>query len=690
MPHSLSRSLFFCALSLGGILGAGSALAQGATDPVIPAPALQRPAIDPVTTGAIVPAGPISRQAVEGSLAFRTALQALVAGDPEAAYNAAKGFTDPVERKTIQWAAIRFGDNKVDYQSILRFAKDAPEYDTRALYRTRVEQALLKTDPDDKTVIATLGGHMPETTAGRVALAAAYVKDGQQDRAARIARYVWDNFFLDQKTETQVLSQLGSLLTNADHWTRAQHLLMHDRAQGTERLLNLLTPGQRSLALARIAVVRNASDAGALIDKVDPHYRETPLFWFTRAQFARRAGALSTALDFLDKIGGTPPDSAEFWYERRLIARQALAAGNPKLAYRAAAGYTHGPEGRVVDANFHAGWIALALLHDPKVALPHLERMASLSTLPETITASNYWLGRAYKALGDSADAHKHFAVAGRCSGLYYGQLAREAEGLAPVAIRGLPDWRQSAAAFDDRDLVRAVHLLAENDQAQMAEPLVRRLGYQISTPGDFVLAARLAQSIGAHDAAILIADRAINKGIPLDLFHFPLDGIPETARLADIDNAAVYAIARQESRFDVGAISRSGARGLMQLMPGTAKDVAKKAGLSYSASRLTSDPHYNLLLGSTYLAGQLQRYDGSLLLAAAAYNAGAGNVNKWIKIYGDPRTGQIDPVTFIEMIPFTETRKYVQHVMGNYLVYRARMGDRVLAPTEALKRIPS
>jgi len=203
------------------------------------------------------------------------------------------------------------------------------------------------------------------------------------------------------------------------------------------------------------------------------------------------------------------------------------------------------------------------------------------------------------------------------------------------------------------------------------------------------VLAARLAQSIGAHQVAITIAETAESRGAPMDLFSFPKDGLPQNAALAAIDKAAVYAITRQESRFQVDAVSSAGARGLMQLMPGTAKETAAKVGVDYSATRLVTDGAYNALLGSTYLAAQLNRYDGSLVLAAAAYNAGAGNANKWISAYGDPRSSRVDPVVWIELIPFQETRKYVQRVLGNYLVYRARLGDSGMTLMDALRKIP-
>ncbi|RYG27271.1 MAG: lytic transglycosylase domain-containing protein [Burkholderiales bacterium] len=220
-----------------------------------------------------------------------------------------------------------------------------------------------------------------------------------------------------------------------------------------------------------------------------------------------------------------------------------------------------------------------------------------------------------------------------------------------------------------------------------MAVALLREYSEGLEHGGEFMLAAQLAQEIGAPQLSISIAGLADSRGTPLDPLNFPHDALPQEARLAT-DRAAVFAIARQESMFQIDAVSSVGARGLMQLMPGTAKEVASEVGVAYSPDRLVSDPEYNALLGSTYLGKQLNRYDGSLVLAAAAYNAGPGNANKWIKAHGDPRDGKVDPVVWVELIPFQETRTYVKRVLGNYLVYRERLGDGSVTLKQALRTI--
>ncbi|SFZ81295.1 soluble lytic murein transglycosylase [Devosia enhydra] len=643
--------------------------------------------IDAMITGsvALMPGADGERPTSTG---FARAADALAAKDYAAAYRLASGLPSKAERLAIQWAAIYYGGADFGRSAVSGFLADPDGFPVATVFQTRLEQALLREKPDTKTVITVLGGAMPTTLAAQIALAEAYIADGQKDRAGRIARTIWTGNFLDADEEKLVRARLGSLLTAEMHWDRAVYLMMHDRASAVERIMSELSPAQRTLATARNAVSRNGKDAKKLLDSVDPSLTKHPVFLFSRAQRARQFELWDDAIAFLDRAGAEVPESAEWWYERRLLTRQLLALGDPERAYKAAAGYTEGPDGRLVDAQFHAGWIALSFLKDAPRAARHFAEMARHATLPDTVTQSHYWLARAEKAAGNNDAATAALDKAAGYTTVFYGQLARDELGKRPVELRPMPDVASASAFFEATDRARAVRLLAGAGQISAATILLRGIAMSLEDAGQLAAAARMAQSLGAHNLAIQIAETAEGRGMPLDLFSFPRDGLP-TARLAEIDHAAVYAVTRQESRFQLDAISVAGARGLMQLMPGTARETAKKVGESYSAQRLTSDGAYNALLGSTYLADQLRRFDGSLLLAAAAYNAGAGNVNKWIAAYGDPRKDNVDPVVWIELIPFLETRRYVQRVLGNYLVYRARLGDEVPPLTAALRRLP-
>jgi soluble lytic murein transglycosylase len=669
------------------------------TGGIAPIPAIRSiappPAAPAEPAAAIAPVASVEELTVEelaepkGSDAFRAALELIADGEEVDAFAAAKDLDDDLERRTIEWAAYYFGGDDLPYAAIEAFKTDAPLFATDEIYQARLEAALVGADPPAADVIRLLGGQMPTSAGAKIALAMAYLAGGQEERATSLAKVIWTEEFLDASTERKVLNELGGLLTAEDHWSRAMHLMMHDRASATERLFRFLTEGQKELARARNATSRGAKNGKSLLDALPEEWQDHPIYVYTRVQRAAASGLYESAVDWLDKATGDLPDSAEWWYERRAIVRKLLEAGEEKLAYRAAAGYTQGPDGRVVEANFHAGYIALSFLDDAATAETHFVEMTKHSTLPESVAQANYWLGRARLALGKDEAAKDAFIAAAAYPTIYYGQLSRLALGLTSADLRTMPNAAGSQTAFEALEVIRAIRLLAANGEAEMAIPLLRDFAPTLDTGAEFLLAARLAQSLGAYNLAIVIAEDAEERGMPLDLFSFPEDGLPADVQLAAVDKAAVYAITRQESRFQIDAVSSAGAQGLMQLMPGTAKETARKIGLAYSKSRLTTDPSYNALLGSTYLAAQLQRYEGSLVLAAAAYNAGPGNANKWIRLFGDPRSASVDPIVWVELIPLEETRKYVKRVLGNYVVYRARLGDEEISIEDALRRIP-
>lgn len=648
---------------------------------------LQAPEVLPAAVEAIEAIDEAApRTKVKGSDAFLAALKALDDGNPVQAYQLASALPDDAERRAAEWAAIRYGGGKVDYQAVIRFSADAPDFAASEMFKTRLEQALIRADAAGPEIIRLLGGSMPHTVDAQMSLALAYVADGQRERAAGIARTIWVENFLSQSEENRVHKRLGELLTKEDHWDRAVNLMMHDRAQGVERLMPFMTDAQKSLAVARNAVSRGAKDAKKLLDAVDESMQSHPVFLFSRAQRARQADLWDDAVTWLNKAEGELPEAAEWWYERRALTRTLLGLKKYDLAFKAADGYRSGPDGRLVEAHFHAGWIALNYLDDAKSAVAHFEAMTQHSTLPDSVTQANYWLARARRAIGDEPGAVEAFTAAASFGTVYYGQLARDELG-ETLAVREMPDATDAADAFEARDAVRAVRLFADNGEADKALTLLTGFAHDLDDGAELMLAAQIAEELGANDLAILIAETADRKGFPLDTISFP-DSVP-TTMVAEVDHAAIFAIARQESRFVTDAISSAGARGLMQLMPATARETAKKVGVEYSKSRLTSDPAYNALLGSTYLAAQLKSFDGSLLLAAAAYNAGPGNARKWIKAFGDPRSEEVDPVVWVELIPLQETRKYVQRVLGNYMVYRARLGRDELGMSDALRRIP-
>jgi soluble lytic murein transglycosylase len=667
---------------------------QTASIPASPAP-LPASAAEPAPLPAVIASAPlksvvqeeVAPKAIRGSAEFLEALEALNKGDVAGALGQAEDLDSAVERRTVQWAAIYFNAGKVSFDDIKSFMAEAPEFADDDVFPTRLEQSLTGSGLSAEEILANLDGQEPTTVEGQIMLAKAYLAEGKKDEAQQLARRIWAENFLTRGQEKRVLDTFGSLLNRDAHWERAMHLMMHDRAKGSERLLPFLTKAQASLVKARAAVSRNAKDAKTQLDNVDPSMRSNPVFIYSRVQRAQQFELWESAAEWLSKAPEEVPDAAEWWYERRTLIRKLMDLGQHRLAFEVADGYRNGPEARMVDAHFHAGWIALAFLDDAEAAKQHFADMTKFTTLPDSISQANYWLGRANSELGDKEGAKAAFEAAAKFSTVYYGQLALAELGHDGVDIRPLPDARDSTALFENNPVLQAVRLLANSGEKSMGTTLLRQHGNGLEHGGEFLLASKLAAELKAPQLSISIAGAADAKGVPLDTLAFPHDALPASARLA-ADRAAVFAIARQESMFQIDAESHVGARGLMQLMPGTAKEVAAAVGVDYSPSRLVSDASYNALLGSTYLGKQLDRYDGSLVLAAAAYNAGPGNANKWIRAYGDPRAGNVDPVTWVERIPFQETRTYVKRVLGNYLVYRAQLGHSQMSLKQALRTI--
>ncbi len=376
---------------------------------------------------------------------------------------------------------------------------------------------------------------------------------------------------------------------------------------------------------------------------------------------------------------GSAPDNlalGSHWVlEQRLVARALLDAGSSKAAYQVAALPFAVSEADRIDAAFFAGWIALRFLDDADAAARHFTDAAPHATLPISVARIAYWRGRAAEAQKDEAGAAAFFNRAAEHSTTYYGQLARARLGLPDVAVRPLPEPSDIAR----RDLsqmraAQAVRLLIKAGETDLILPFMSTMASRLDEDHLAALAELVDEAQDAR-ATLIVGKAAAHRGKPFDVPAFPTFGIPELDDSA-IEGPMIYAITRQESAFDGKAVSHAGARGLMQLMPATAQATARAAGLPYDLTRLTSDPAYNARLGATHLGDLVERWNGSYVLAIASYNAGPGNVRKWITAYGDPRSPQVDAIDWVERIPFSETRNYVQRVLENLQVYRSRLNN--------------
>jgi len=364
----------------------------------------------------------------------------------------------------------------------------------------------------------------------------------------------------------------------------------------------------------------------------------------------------------------------EWWIERRLLARKMIDIGENRTAYLIARDAAL-PARDIykTEQEFTAGWIALRFLGDPATAAHHFARIGIGSVNPTTLARAGYWQGRAAEAAGRIQEARAAYSAAAAQSTSYYGQLARAKLGLPQIELNGAPGGR--VRGIERLEVVRAVQLLYDLDERQLAVPIFADMG-ENGDPDALVGLGEVASRHGDARGMLLLGKAALNRGLPFDFYAYPVTGIPPFRSIGpDVEPSIVYAIARQESAFNPSVVSPAQAYGLMQVTPDAGRYVCKKYGANFDLGRMKSDPVYNAALGAAELGGLIEDYRGSYIMTFAAYNAGRGSVKKWIDRYGDPRDPKVDAVDWVELIPFSETRNYVQRIMENLQVYRARFG---------------
>ncbi|MCT7375994.1 lytic transglycosylase domain-containing protein [Chelativorans salis] len=639
------------------------------------------------------PYAPLDKAAMAASLPFVTGilnpqgdlallkqgLQALSKGDVSAARRTREALKErSLDHAIMGWAIALSNARGVRSREIAEITEALPGWPGMARLRANSERALYRENLPPSEVIAAFGGKRPATYEGTIALARAHTALGDEEAArGAVLSPFWRSEKLELKEEMAILKEFGGVIPAADHRHRMERMLYGDRIRSAERVAK--RAGGEALTRAWAAVIRNQREAGKLLDAV-PESERTAGYVFAKARYLRRTGKFHEAAEVMRSA---PRDVAKlvdpdvWWFERRVLSRELLDIGEAKTAYRIAAAHVGGSRTSKADAEFHAGWYALRYLDDAETAARHFARIADIADGPISRARAFYWLGRAAEA-GGPGDAEGYYQQAAAYGTAFYGQLAAAKLDRSILDAAHPEPTDLERRQFAGRRIVQAIRRLEAADQYRYAGILYRDLAEELSSTGELTLLAAMAESRDNHYLALRIGKAAASRGLEIGMLAHPVGAIPASASVSDAGKALAYAIARQESEFNTGAVSSAGARGLLQLMPGTAKAMARKAGLAYSAPRLTTDAGYNTTLGSAYLSEQLGRFDGSYILTFVGYNAGPRRAQEWIKRYGDPRGAPIDEVVdWIERIPFTETRHYVQRVMENYQVYKMRLTGR-------------
>ena len=579
-----------------------------------------------------------------------------------------------LDRQVLTWAIAMHGGPDVPSSEIASAALTLPGWPGMDTLRRNSERALYRERPEPGAVIAAFGGTAPQTVQGIILLTRAHTAIGEMKAAHAVLAPFWRRETLEARDESRIIKEFGAILTTADHRARMERMLYADRINSAGRVAELA--GAKELAEAWAAATRNEKKAEKLLAAV-PAGQRSAGYAFAKARYLRRHKKFSEAAEVMlkaptDRAAVIDPDA--WWQERRVLSRELVDHGDMKTAYKIAAAHSAESPVEAADAEFHAGWYALRGLKDAKAGAKHFARIAEVAQGPISLSRAYYWLGRAAEA-GGPGDAKAHFRKAAAFGATFYGQLAAERIGEKTLNADYPDPTEADRKAFSEREAVQAIVRLERIDYPSLADRLYRELAGELTSPGELALLAVMAERRGNHFLALKIGKIAAARGIDIGALAHPIGVIPASANISGAGKALAYAIARQESEFNIGAVSGAGARGLLQLLPGTAREVAKKAGLSYSKSRLTTDAAYNATLGAAFLGEQLGRFDGSYVLTFVGYNAGPRRARDWIKRYGDPRGKDIETVVdWIEKIPFTETRSYVQRVMENYQVYKMRL----------------
>jgi soluble lytic murein transglycosylase len=605
---------------------------------------------------------------------------------PADATQAEAAISDPVAKKLAEWIILRSDDNGASVERYRAFIAANPSWPSQSFLRRRLEAALWDDHRDDATVWAWFANESPLSAKGRFSLARVMIARGDRANAERLVREAWRNDTMSEDTESTALDLFGALLTPGDHKARMDTMLYGSEQEAALRAAKRLGAGEVALAKARMAAYRKASNTKALLDAVPHELHGDPGYIFSRIQLLRRDEKFAEAGQLMlsaPKDPGRLYNLDEWWIERRLLSRKMLDIGEHRTAYLIARDAAL-PARDIykTEQEFTAGWIALRFLKDPAAAAQHFARIGVGSANPTALARGGYWQGRAAEAAGRSQDARAAYTAAAEQSTSYYGQLARAKLGLPQIELNGVPAAR--GRAIERLEIVRAVQLLYALDEREIAIPIFADLG-ENGDPDALVGLGELASRNGDARDMLLLGKAALNRGLPFDFYAYPVMGIPPFKSIGpDVERSIVFAIARQESAFNPAVVSPAQAYGLMQVTPDAGKYVCKKYGASFDLGRLKTDPVYNAALGAAELGGLIEDYRGSYIMTFAAYNAGRGSVKKWIERYGDPRDPKVDAVDWVELIPFSETRNYVQRIMENLQVYRARFGGGTRLQIEA------
>ncbi|MDB3949773.1 lytic transglycosylase domain-containing protein [Candidatus Pelagibacter sp.] len=625
----------------------------------------------------------------------KRSIQAMQKSQWSIALSQSKKAKDKSIHNFIKWRHLLTPGNQASFYDYMAFIKNHGDYPRIGRVRYLAEHKLSTDKISPKKIISWFGVEKPLSGFGMLILGESYIRTGDTQKGISLIKEGWITAELSRSNMKYFRSKYKKYLNSNDYIKRADYLAWENKHWDLKRMLRYLPKDHRQLYTARQILMSKSYGVDQAIKNVPEKLKNDAGLNYDRLKWRRKRGRTDSSLEILFKIKDDKnylvrPD--KWWNERAIMARALIYKNKYETAYKIASKHSLEPSPEFADAEWMSGWIALSFLDDPILAIDHFNSFYQNVSYPISLSRGAYWLARSYEKIGDKDQSNQWYKEATKYLSTYYGQLAflkikpNETFELDKQNIVS-DNYRKF---FYKKELVKIVHLLDELNKDKYTKHILRHLANDNIESGSEILAAELATNISRYDFAIQVSKIASYQKRFHNDFNYPIISTPKYVNGRKIpETAFILSLIRQESEFDMRANSHVGAQGLMQLMPYTAKLVAKQAKLPYSKSRLTSDPEYNINLGSHYIAGLILQYDGAYPFAAAAYNAGPKRVKYWKKINKNPQKNQVDFVDWVELIKFKETRNYVQRVMENYNVYRYILEKRPIKMRDFFKDQP-
>ena len=607
----------------------------------------------------------------------KKSIQSMEKGQWTTALKNSKNAKDKSIYNFIQWRHLLTTGNQATFYDYMTFIQNNKHYPRISRIKYLAEQKLSTDKISPKKIINWFGVDEPLSGYGMLVLGESFIQTGDSENGIALIKRGWITAELSRASMKSLSKKYRKYLDSKDYINRADYLAWENKYWDLKRMLPYLPKDYQLLYTARQILMSKSYGVDQAIKNVPQKFKNDAGLNHDRLKWRRKRGRIDSSLEILSSIKNNKdylvrPD--KWWVERAIMSRALIYKNKYETAYKVASQHSLDKGSEFAEAEWLSGWIALSFLNDPILAVDHFNNFYQNVSYPISLARGAYWLGRSYEKIGDKRQSEDWYREATKYLTTYYGQLAFlkinpsqnfELEEQANVE----DEYRKY---FYNKELVKITHLLNELNKDKYTKNILRHLANDNIASGSEILAAELATNISRYDFAIQVSKLASYEKRFHNTFNYPIISVPQYVNGRKIpETAFILSLIRQESEFDMRANSHVGAQGLMQIMPYTAKLVAKQAKLPYSKSRLTSDPEYNINLGSHYIAGLILQYDGAYPFATAAYNAGPKRVKHWKKINKDPQKKQIDFVDWVELIPFKETRNYVQRVMENYNVYR-------------------